>query len=526
MPDAGVVVILPGTMAGSTNNMGRDARNEAAGVLVRSPAGGPTVESALLAFASEPQPFVLESTAPDHRDGRFSVLGFDPIENIESDASDGPRWLDDLEQHVGKGERRCGHPGLPFVGGWVGYVAYEAGPALENVRCSKPRDIALPRVRFALYDTVALFDHRQQRWSLAAVDPAGRAGKKRLPPSQRLDALQARLWHAPPAPPIDWSHSPADEPAPVITRDGYMDRIRTAKRYIEAGDICQVNLTQRFSAACHASPIDVYRRLRVSNPAPLSALLTYGQSAVISASPELLLTLRDRQIVTRPIKGTRPRTGDDVLDAIRAIDLPSSEKDRAELNMIVDLLRNDLGKVSDFGTVRVVSPGELEAHPTVFHLAATIEGRLRGRSGWADLLRAAFPGGSITGAPKIRAMQIIDELEPTERSVYCGAIGCIGLDGSMCLNIAIRTMLLDRGRIHLFSGGAIVADSDPQDEYDETLAKIAGLKGALSAGLDRMNPAAPEPPDSSGAHAMSASQRTCSDGDVQPFQLLDSRPPQ
>jgi para-aminobenzoate synthetase component 1 len=225
----------------------------------------------------------------------------------------------------------------------------------------------------------------------------------------------------------------------------------------------------------------VYRRLRVSNPAPLSALLIYGDSAVINASPELFLSLRDRHVVTRPIKGTRPRTGDEALDAVWSRELLESEKDHAELTMIVDLLRNDLGRVSEYRSVRVLAPADLEAHPTVFHLVGTIEGRLRPECTWADLFQATLPGGSITGAPKIRAMQIIDELEPTERSVYCGAIGYIGLDGSLQLNVAIRTMILDRGRIHLFGGGAIVADSDPDDEYDETLAKTAGLARSLQA---------------------------------------------
>jgi len=184
-------------------------------------------------------------------------------------------------------------------------------------------------------------------------------------------------------------------------------------------------------------------------------------------------------VVTRPIKGTRPRVGDEVIDGLRRRELAGSEKDRAELTMIVDLLRNDLGRVCEFGSVRVVSAAELEVHPTVYHLVGTIEGQLRPEWDWADLLRASFPGGSITGAPKIRAMQIIDELEPTCRSVYCGSVGYIGLDGSVCLNIAIRTMIYEAGRLHLFAGGGIVADSDPADEYDETLAKAAGLLRAL-----------------------------------------------
>ena len=200
------------------------------------------------------------------------------------------------------------------------------------------------------------------------------------------------------------------------------------------------------------------------------------------------MELRGDHVTTRPIKGTRPRGGSAREDETLRRALAESEKDAAELNMIVDLLRNDLGRVCSFGSVRVVDPGEIETHPTVFHRVATIEGRLTPGRGWAGLLRASFPGGSITGAPKIRAMQIIDELEPTRRTAYCGAIGMIGLDGSMSLSVAIRTMIQAGGSVHLHAGGAIVADSQPEEEYREILAKARGMFAALgdpgAPGLD------------------------------------------
>jgi len=203
--------------------------------------------------------------------------------------------------------------------------------------------------------------------------------------------------------------------------------------------------------------------------------------AILSSSPELFLDLRDGHVVTRPIKGTRPRTGDPRIDAMARRELAESEKDRAELTMIVDLLRNDLGRVCSFRTVQVRDPGEIEEHPTVYHRVATIEGDLKTGLGWSDLLRAAFPGGSVTGAPKIRAMQIIRELEPTPRGIYCGSIGWIGLDGAMSLNLAIRTIVQRGDVVHLYAGGGIVAQSTPDGEYAETLAKLRGMLRALNA---------------------------------------------
>jgi para-aminobenzoate synthetase component I len=444
--------------------------NKGDGLAIRCVEGGPTVEDAVVHFAREDRPFALESTAPTHSLGRYSILGFDPIDLIEIDqpASD---WIAKLAVHVGQGSDRYRCDELPFVGGWVGFIAYEAGPVLEEVACTRPRQTKLPRVRFALYDSAFIYDHASETWILVSTDIRST--------SHRLDAMESALHACPKAPPIDWSPSIADEPIPSISPDEYRDRVRQAKRLIAAGDIYQVNLTQRFTANCAASPIDVYRRLRAANPAPMSAYLPYTEATILSSSPELFVSVRGQTVETRPIKGTCPRTADEVMNRIRSAELLQSPKDRAELAMIVDLLRNDLGKVSDYGTVEVVDPCAIEAHPTVYHLVSTVRSRLRSGMGWSDVLQAAFPGGSITGCPKIRAMQIIDQLETFERGVYCGSVGHIGLDGSMTLNIAIRTMVLEDGRVHLNSGGAIVADSDADDEYAETLAKSAGMVRAI-----------------------------------------------
>jgi len=266
---------------------------------------------------------------------------------------------------------------------------------------------------------------------------------------------------------------------------GYFQRFGRVKRYIEAGDVYQVNLTQRFTAQTTASPVELYRRLRLVSPSTHGGLLQWTGAAIVSSSPELFLDLRARKVVTRPIKGTRPRSSEAWEDAALRRELATSEKDRAELTMIVDVLRNDLGRVCRYGTVRVVEGSTIEDHPTVFHQAATITGELGEGRDWADLLAAASPGGSVTGAPKIRAMQIIRELEPTPRGVYCGSMGWIGLNGDASFNIAIRTLVQRGSSVELFAGGGIVADSRAEEEYNETLVKLKGLLQALNCDVDQ-----------------------------------------
>jgi anthranilate/para-aminobenzoate synthase component I len=258
--------------------------------------------------------------------------------------------------------------------------------------------------------------------------------------------------------------------------------------YIAAGDIYQVNLTQRFTVRTPLTPLEIHLRLREANASDFAALLIWDERAVICASPELFLSATaDGAVLTRPIKGTHARAGGAAADAAAGAALLASAKDRAELNMIIDLLRNDLGRVCAFGSVRVVAEADVEVHPTVLHLVGTVAGQLRPEITRSKLLEATLPGGSITGCPKIRAMQIIRELEDTPRGAYCGAIGYLGLDGGLGLNVAIRTMQYDRGTLHLHAGGAITADSDPNAEYAETLAKAEGMFRALghsTAALD------------------------------------------
>jgi len=288
------------------------------------------------------------------------------------------------------------------------------------------------------------------------------------------------------------------QPAPLssnFSEEEYWAAVSRAKEYIAAGDIFQVNLSQRFTVPHAPPPLGVYRALRRRNPAWYAAYMAFEAGgrpcAVLSSSPELFLRVRGDRVVTRPIKGTRPRVGEPQLDRAAAADLLASPKDNAELAMIIDLLRNDLGRVCRYGSVRVAEPRRLETHPTVFHLVGTVVGRLREGVGAAGLLRATFPGGSITGAPKIRAMEIIDELEPVARGVYTGCIGTVGVDGSCEWNIVIRTIVCDGRVAHVQVGGGIVADSSPQGEYRETLDKARALLEAIAELQRRQAPAAP-----------------------------------
>jgi para-aminobenzoate synthetase component 1 len=458
---------------------------------------------AMRRLAGRAEPMFLDSAASDPRFGRYTILMCEPAGRLCT-THDGKTQVDfgGSQRMLAEGPFTALAPGLrpfkvverpedaPCFVGWAGFFSYEVGRVIERLPATARRDIHLPMVRLGFYDTSAVYDHRTGVWTLMAVDlhrgfppPYGRIVQG------RLDTLAGYLSaSAPPSPP---SNGPclAGKPAWNMTQAAYLEMIRRAKDYIAAGDIFQVNLAQRLSVPVSGSPWLLYERLRRTNPACYAAYMGWhgGKAksteppthAVLSSSPELFLQLNDGKVITRPIKGTRPRGSDEAADQAMRQELIESQKDLAELNMIVDLERNDIGRVCEYGTVKVVEPRCIEAHPTVWHSVATVEGVLHERYDAIDLLRATLPGGSITGAPKVRAMQIIDELEPTQRSVYCGSIGMLGLDGSMVFNIAIRTIIIDRGVAHVQVGGGIVADSDPQAEYEETLSKGAGMLRAL-----------------------------------------------
>ncbi len=364
-------------------------------------------------------------------------------------------------------------PALPFTGGAVGFFGYELCTQLEKIQRAKPDDLpSVPDCEFGFYDAFIAHEHASGRTWLVANPVAS------TPAAELLAGLRT-AFDAPLRPSDDATVAPAS-PAANFTAETYAGAINRIKAYIAAGDVYQVNLTQRFSASLPCAPYTLYQRLRQRSPAPFAAYLGFGPVQIVSSSPERFLTVRGRRVETRPIKGTRPRSADSAADARLAAELVASEKDRAELLMIVDLERNDLGRVCDYGSVRVDDLWRLESHPTVHHLVATVSGTLREGLDVIDCVRAAFPGGSITGAPKIRSMEIIDELEPHRRHVYTGAIGYLGFDGNADLNIAIRTLTCVDGRAYYHVGGGIVWDSDPAAEYQETLDKGRAMHEALT----------------------------------------------
>ncbi len=442
------------------------------------------------ALVADPHPFFLHSGLKMPRIGRYSMAGSDPFLVM---TSKGP-WVT-IRQSEGVSVFQANpfhelrrllrayplprHPQVPFVGGAVGYLSYDLCHFVERLPCTALDDISMPDLYLAFHDTAVIFDHQDGRaWAVAAdMHLPGRTSAR-----ERTGRLIERL--SAPTPTMKTAASAAEAAADIrcnFTRDEYLAAVQRSKDYIAAGDIFQVNLSRRLETRLSVPPHELFLRLCRINPAPMSAYLAFDDCAIVSASPERFLRVSNRHVETRPIKGTRPRGATPEEDAALMEELLSSEKDGAELAMIVDLERNDLGRVCSYGTVRVTQPKVLESFPTVHHLVATVEGDLHDGYDLVDLLRATFPGGSITGAPKIRAMEIIDELEPTRRSVYTGAVGYLGFDGSMDLNIVIRTFIVHRDRAWFQVGGGIVADSDLCAEYDETHYKARALIEAVSA---------------------------------------------
>jgi para-aminobenzoate synthetase component I len=397
-------------------------------------------------------------------------------------------------------------PGLPpFQGGVAGYIGYDYGAVLERIPPTRYDDLALPDVVLGFYDWVIAWDHHlgtawivslglpecgpererraQERMEMVAARATGQREMDTLPgkiPRSARDDIPSPP-HGPTAPAPSYPVTSTDAAMAIglrstFTHRGYLDAVAKVREYIVAGDIFQANLSQRFQTPLREPPFELYRRLRRRNPAPFAAYLGFDDVTVLSASPERFLRLdHDRQVETRPIKGTRPRGLVPMHDAALGRALAESEKDRAENVMIVDLLRNDLSRVCRPGTVRVPELFALEQHPTVHHLVSTVVGELEPAADAVELVRAAFPGGSITGAPKVRAMEIIAELEPTRRGVYCGSIGYISATGAMDMSIVIRTFVAADGEVYFQAGGGIVADSDPELEYRETLDKARAL---------------------------------------------------
>lgn len=430
------------------------------------------------ALRQRPGAVLLDSGRPLAPGGRFDIMASDPLDRLEVDHAG-----DSFDAHgrIAKGNAfaaqqrllnrlpRCTLDSpLPFLGGLIGYWGYDLGRHLEPVGQRAPRVLSLPLARVGLYDWALIQDHElEQSWLVAS-------------PERRRQVLQ-------------WLRAPAQIGAFRLTSDftanlsaeQYQQRFAAVQRYIQAGDCYQINLAQRFSAGYRGDLWRAYRHLRHATPTPFSGYMAWqhghNHQAILSLSPERFIECRQSRVETRPIKGTRPRSSTPQQDAALARQLLSSAKDRAENVMIVDLLRNDLGRVCQPGSIRVPQLCGLESYANVHHLVSVVCGRLNAETTPLELLEAAFPGGSITGAPKVRAMQIIDELEPDQRNAYCGSLGYLDVRGHMDTSIAIRSLVADAGQVHIWGGGGIVADSDGAEEYAESLAKIQHLMVALTS---------------------------------------------
>lgn len=419
-----------------------------------------------------PGAVLLDAGRPIATRGRYDLLSAWPLAELAPTADESAKAffarVRSALQSLGE-VQAPENQALPFVGGMIGYLGYDFGRRIERLDAPALDDLGLPDARLGLYAWALISDH-QARTSQLVFHPA-LADEER----QRLIALFSDTAQAAPLPPFRL----AAGFRPDLTREQYHDALDRVHRYILDGDCYQVNYTQRFRAPCSGSPWLAYRALREVCPTPFAGYLGLGDDAVLSLSPERFIQLHGRQVETRPIKGTRPRGATPEDDQANAEALLASEKDRAENLMIVDLLRNDLGRSCRPGSVRVPELFALETYPNVHHMVSSVTGELADGKDALDLLEGSFPGGSITGAPKVRALQIIDELEPTRRSIYCGSLLYLDVRGEMDSSIAIRTLLVKDGQASCWGGGGIVADSDWQEEYEESLTKVDVLLRTL-----------------------------------------------
>lgn len=425
----------------------------------------------------QPWAMLLRSASETHIDSRFDVLVANPIATLETIAGDTQiktdtqefvsqddpfSLLDELQQQLLPNLELGAEWDLPFVGGALGYFSYDLGRRVESMPELATKDLQTPDMAVGLYEWALVVDHKLEKACVVG---------------QNIE--QAWQWLN--------SQSPADiEDFKLIgdwqsnmTQASYASRFDRVQEYLLSGDCYQINLAQRFNASYQGSEWQAYTKLEAANQAPFSSFIRMPNSAIISVSPERFLELKDNVIETKPIKGTRPRSQNTELDQANARDLQTAEKDQAENLMIVDLLRNDIGRVASPGSVHVPKLFDIESFPAVHHLVSTIRADLDTQYSAADLLRACFPGGSITGAPKVRAMQIIEELEPHRRSAYCGSIGYISRHGRMDTSITIRTLVAEDNKLYAWAGGGVVADSDCAAEYQETLDKLSKILPAL-----------------------------------------------
>lgn len=433
-----------------------------------------------------PYPILLDSNHNQFADTRFDILSAAPLAMLEAKADHTQlHWyvepvvdvatsghpmalISDLVTHITQ-QPWATSGDVPFNGGLLGYYGYEAGRYVEQLPQTVIEDVQLPTILMGLYGWAVVTDHHKQSTQLVITpwcqfDPATLEALLVAAPSKDL------------TPPFALKEAFAAN----MSAEDYAQRFASVQAYIQAGDCYQVNLTQRFSARYEGQPWHAYQALKAACPTPFGAYFALPDGrAVLSHSPERFIQSYDNRVESKPIKGTRPRGDTPEQDQALADELLNSEKDRAENLMIVDLLRNDLGKNCLTGSIRVPKLFALESYANVHHMVSTVEGRVASPQETIKVFQESFPGGSITGAPKVRAMEIIDELEPHERSVYCGSFLYFGANGQMDSSITIRTMIADGSCLHCWAGGGLVADSDCQEEYQETFTKIGKLTHTL-----------------------------------------------
>lgn len=445
-------------------------------------------------FVDKPYCFFLDSGMDPEKLGRYSFIGADPFLVLKSHEEtteavfrgeislETGNPLDILNRHLEEYRLEYEETDLPCTGGAFGFISYDICHFIEELPKTAVNDLGLPECCFGFYDIVITCDNLTGRTYIISTGFPEQDETRRLQrAAERLEETKEILSNLSEELPARYSGTPPKNAKLVsnFTHEDYLAAVERARQYIIDGDIFEVNISQRFETEIGIHPWCLYRKLRELNPAPFAAYLDFGDVVVVSASPERFMRTRSDYVETRPIKGTIRRGKTPEEDRANAEKLMGSAKDHAENMMIVDLERNDLGRVCRFGTVRVTELAILETFPTVFHLTSTVIGQLKEGNGRLELLKATLPGGSITGAPKIRSMEIIDELEPTCRSIYTGNIGYLSFNGNMDLSIVIRTFLLKGKKAYFQAGGAIVYDSEPESEYQETIDKVRALMQAL-----------------------------------------------
>lgn len=438
-------------------------------------------------FRQEPHLFCLDSNRFDQGQGRYSFIGFDPFEVFQASGQD---TLSSLKKRYARYSEPRQETLIPFAAGIVGYLGYDYGLCQEKIKSRAKDDLKLPDVVFGFYDRVLTIDHlRKKLYVTSSGLPERNEALRERRAASRLESVARKLSGRPivyTCKQLVTSEDPAASFSSNFTREQYLKAVAKALEHIGRGDIYQINLSQRFTydtAGQDWDALELYRTLRNLSPVSSGGYFDAGAMKLISNSPEMFLRLRGGLVQTRPMKGTRPRGQGALEDHRLKNEIARSEKDKAELLMVTDLERNDLGKVCDYGSVRVSEMRVIEEYQYVFQATSLVEGTLRADQDCFDLIEACFPGGSITGCPKIRAMEIIEGLEPTRRGPYTGSMGYIDFSGNMDLNILIRTLIHCGQKIHFQVGGGIVADSTPEGEYEETLVKARALRACL-AGME------------------------------------------